>query len=217
MFVNHIIPKLQQSVSKYGLTMVFILNMTACSNGQQQTKPDWRNLYDCEGCEGVLEGPEKLTSQVEIPGTDEPGKKMNLSGTVYLADGKTPAENVILYFYHTNNKGIYPTRGNETGWGKRQGYLRGWIKTGADGRYLVKTIRPGTYPSRSDPAHVHMMLKEPGRKPYWVDDYVFEDDPLVDAAYRNNRRNRGGNGIITLKKENGVWEGKRDIVLAPQE
>jgi protocatechuate 3,4-dioxygenase beta subunit len=216
MAVEQSIPKLRQSVRKYGLTIVLILNMTACSNGQQ-LKPDWSNLYNCEGCEGVLEGPEKLTSQVTISSPDEHGVKMNLSGTVYLSDGKTPAENVILYFHHTNTEGIYPTRGNETGWGRRHGYLRGWIKTGADGRYLVKTIRPGTYPSRSDPAHVHLFLKEPDRKPYWVDDYVFEDDPLVNAVYRKNRRNRGGNGIISLKKTNGVWEGTRDIVLAPAE
>lgn len=216
MIVETILIKLRQSV-KSCLFLLILLCYSGCSNGQQKATPDWHNLYTCEGCEGVLEGPDKLTSQVEIPPADEPGDKMNLSGTVYLADGKTPAANVILYFYHTNARGIYPTRGNETGWGKRHGYLRGWVKTGADGRYLVKTIRPGTYPSRSDPAHVHLFLKEPDRRPYWIDDYVFEDDPLVNADYRKNRRNRGGSGIISLKMTHGVWVGVRDIVLAPRE
>ncbi len=203
--------------SPFFLLIIFILVFSACSNGQPQQKPDWTNLYGCEGCEGVMEGPEKITNQVEIPPASEPGEKMKLSGTVYLADGKTPAANVILYFYHTNAKGIYPTHGNETGWGKRHGYLRGWIKTDKDGKYAVTTIRPGTYPSRTDPAHVHIFLKEPDRKPYWIDEYVFADDPLVTAAYRKKMRNRGGSGIIALKKENGAWIGKRDIVLAPVE
>lgn len=203
--------------SQFILTTLLLFCTVACTNGQQQVKPNWTNLYGCEGCEGVLEGPEKLTNQVEIPSADEPGEKMNLSGTVYLADGKTPATDVILYFYHTNTKGIYPTRGEEIGWGKRHGYLRGWIKTGSNGQYLVKTIRPEAYLSRTEPAHVHIFLKEPNRKPYWIDAYVFTDDPLVTAAYRKNMRNRGGSGVVSLEKENGVWIGQRDIVLAPND
>lgn len=200
-------------------TTVFLLPLflSGCINGQPQTKMDWSNLYACEGCEAVLEGPENLSYQVTIPSVGEPGEKMKLSGTVFLADGKTPAKDVILYFYHTNSKGIYPTHGDETGWGKRHGYLRGWVKTDKEGKYEVNTIRPGTYPSRTDPAHVHITVKEPNRKEYWIDEYVFADDPLVDEQYRKNMRNRGGSGVISLKKDKGVWIGQRDIVLAPME
>lgn len=199
------------------MSFLLLLFLSSCSNGQPKTTPHWSNLYGCEGCEAVLEGSENLSYRVTIPSTDEPGEKMKLSGTVFLADGKTPASNVIVYFYHTNSNGIYPTHGDETGWGKRHGYLRGWIKTNADGKYEVNTIRPGTYPSRTDPAHVHVTVKEPNRKEYWIDEYVFADDTLVDEKYRKKMRNRGGSGVISLKKENGVWVGKRDIVLAPRD
>ena len=51
-------------------------------------------------------------------------------------------DNVIIYIYHTDQHGIYPTTGNETGWGKRHGFIRSWAKTGKDGKYTFYTFRP---------------------------------------------------------------------------
>ena len=108
---------------------------------------------------------------------------------------------------------MYPKRGDEQGNARRHGYLRGWLRTDAQGRYRIDTIRPATYPSRVDPAHVHVVLGEPGKDEQSIDDFVFSDDPLVDEHYRSRVRNRGGSGITTLTKRDGVWYGARDIVL----
>lgn len=173
------------------------------------------DLYRCEGCEAIHETSfDDLTWTTTIPDADETGEPLELTGTVYEADGTTPAGDVIVYAYHTNAEGIYPKRGSETGWARRHGYLRGWIKTDEDGRYRFRTIKPGSYPTRNAPAHIHLIVKEPDTREYWIDDVMFDDDPLVTEAVRERRSNRGGSGIVPLTRaEDGTWIAVRDIVL----
>jgi hypothetical protein len=62
--------------------------------------------------------------------------------------------------------------------------------------------------------HIHIIIKEPGRREYWIDDAVFTDDPLVNDRYRAGLRNQGGNGIVTPKRDaKGAWQVRRDIIL----
>ena len=164
---------------------------------------------DCEWC-GAAEAPDPLDATLTIAADDEPGERMILSGTVYQADGATPAPDVLLYFYHTNARGIYPRRGDETGNGRRHGYLRGWLRTGDDGTYEVRSIRPAQYPSRREAAHVHVTVTPPGREEDWIDSFMFTDDPVL------TERQLSGEGIIELtRNEDGTWIGHRDIVLKP--
>lgn len=169
----------------------------------------------CEGCEAVLEYGNKVLTPVDtLPDFHEPGPKLKVTGTIFRKDGKTPAKDVILYIYHTDQKGEYPKKGTETGWGKRHGYIRGWIKTNADGKYTFYTLRPAAYPGRQNPEHIHPIIKEPGVKEYWIDEYLFEDDPILSAHERDRQPGRGGKGIIkTSKEENGMQIAYRDIVL----
>ncbi|HET9053772.1 MAG TPA: intradiol ring-cleavage dioxygenase, partial [Cyclobacteriaceae bacterium] len=86
----------------------------------------------CEGCEAIHESPipfDQLPRAVTLPDFNDPGPKIEISGIVYQRDGMTPARDVVLYVYHTNQKGVYPSKGNEKGWAKRHGYIRGWVKT----------------------------------------------------------------------------------------
>lgn len=177
-----------------------------------QSRPD---LYRCEGCEAIHErSVEGLTPRATIPPPGEAGERLVLTGRVLGPDGRTPAPGVVVYAYHTNAAGVYPTRGNETGWDRRHGYLRAWIVTDSSGEYRFETIRPASYPGREDPAHIHMIVKEPGRREYWIDEVVFEDDPRVTARYRAAQGNRGGSGLIRLRRDGtGTWAGRRDIIL----
>ena len=175
-------------------------------------RPD---LYRCEGCEAIHEHSfEGLAFSTTIPPRGEPGARLVLTGRVLKPDGVTPAPGVVVYAYHTNAAGVYPTRGNERGWDRRHGYLRGWVVSGPDGAYRFETIRPGPYPGRGDPAHIHMTVKEPGRRAYWIDEVVFLDDPRVDDRYRAAQSGRGGPGAIALTRDpSGTWLGRRDIIL----
>lgn len=168
----------------------------------------------CEGCEALLEyGDKKLSAIDTLPDFQLNEPKMIIQGTVYQADGRTPATGVIIYAYHTNREGIYPTKGNEKGWARRHGYLRGWTKTDADGKYTFYTFKPATYPSRTEPAHVHLTIKEPGKQEYWIDSILFEDDDLLTQNVRNRLRNRGGSGVLKLDKKDGHLLAQRDIIL----
>lgn len=163
----------------------------------------------CEGCEFVFEGlPVELESRARIAPADEAGAPLVIHGIVTTSAGD-PAPGIVVYAYHTDDSGVYPSA--ET-W---HGRLRGWTRTDASGRYWFDTIRPGAYPERDSPEHVHMHVLEPGKGTYYIDDVIFDDDPLLTAAHRERmRRGRGGDGLAyPVKDEQGVWQVRRDIVL----
>ena len=171
----------------------------------------------CEGCEAIYENTvpfENLPSFVELPDVSWDGKKpMGINGIVYKADGKTPAPDVVLYLYHTNEKGIYPKKGDENGWAKRHGYLRGWVKTDQKGAYKFGSLRPAPYPGRDEPAHIHVIVKEPGINEYYIDEFLFSDDPLLTQARKDKLENRGGSGIIKIVDVGNMYKGERNIYL----
>ena len=131
---------------------------------------------------------------------------------IYQKDGKTPASGVILYVYQTDATGRYTPAGGQVH-GKRHGRLRGWMKTGADGRYEFRTIRPAPYPGQAIPAHIHPVVKEPDKNEYYLDEFVFDDDPLLTKEKRAKLEDRGGSGVLKVTEEKGVATGRRDIIL----
>jgi protocatechuate 3,4-dioxygenase beta subunit len=169
----------------------------------------------CEGCEAVFECGDRNLSPVDtLPDYNDKGPRIRVTGTVYQKDGKTPAEGVILYVYHTNQNGVYPANGDETGWGNRHGYIRGWLKTGRNGEYTFYTLKPGVYPSRSVPAHIHCTILEPDGKYYWLGSYHFDGDPLLTDKEKSPESPRGGSsGLLVLREEEGLLVGERDIIL----
>jgi protocatechuate 3,4-dioxygenase beta subunit len=138
--------------------------------------------------------------------------KLAVNGVVYKADGM-PASGVIIYVYHTDQKGIYPKKGNETGWGKRHGYIRGWMKTNDKGEYKFFTLRPASYPDGRNPQHIHVTIKEPGKTEYWIDEFLFDDDPFLTAEERSKKQGRGGNGILKPKDMGNMLKAERNIYL----
>ncbi|HEV2853325.1 MAG TPA: intradiol ring-cleavage dioxygenase [Thermoanaerobaculia bacterium] len=168
----------------------------------------------CDGCDLLFEGmPRELSWRTTVAGKEEPGEPLEMRGVIYQRDGRTPAPGVILYVYHTDAKGYYSPAPGQTR-GRRNGHLRGWMKTDARGRYEFRTIRPAPYPSRDNPAHIHVVVKEPGKNEYYLDEYVFADDPLLTPERRSKLENRGGSGIVALSRnQDGVWTGRRDLIL----
>lgn len=169
----------------------------------------------CEGCDAALErDPASLGARVRIAPPGERGEPLTLRGVVRGPDGRTPAAGVVVYVHQTDADGRYSRGSDATEWSRRHGLLRGWAKTGADGRYEFTTIKPAPYPGRSGPAHIHLTVVEPGDRPYWIDDVVFAGEFGIDAAYLKERRNRGGPGVVALSRSaDGSWLAQRDIVL----
>lgn len=189
------------------LLLLPTIALTACA----QTK-DRQVGGPCEACNLFYEDmPKQMNASITIPPAGEPGEPLIVSGTIYHRDGKTPAPGVVLYVYHTDNAGYYsPPQGKK---GNRHGHLRGWMKTDEKGHYEFRTIRPAHYPERKIEAHIHPLIKEPGLSIYWIDEFLFDDDPLLTQANRQRLENRGGNGVLKLTRVNGIWIGHRDITL----
>lgn len=169
---------------------------------------------DCETCELMYIGmPEQIGSTDTSAGWTEAGPKLRVSGTVFKRDGKTPAPGVLLYYWQTDNKGYYSPAAGMDERVKRHGHIRGWMKTDADGRYVLYTVRPAPYPGEQIPAHIHVLVKEPGINEYYIDEFVFDDDKFLTAAKRKAMEDRGGNGIMTVVATGGREEAKRNITL----
>lgn len=168
----------------------------------------------CEGCEALLEHGEKTLKPIDtLPAFEQNNPRLKISGTVYHRDGKTPASAVIIYIYHTNRAGVYETTGQEKGWARRHGCIRGWTKTDEQGGYTFYTFRPAAYPDHSEPEHIHITIKEPDTNAYYLDDFLFDDDPLLSSSIRARQPGRGGSGIVIPIQSGDLWLIERNIVL----
>jgi protocatechuate 3,4-dioxygenase beta subunit len=168
----------------------------------------------CDGCELIYEGmPDTLGWIDTLPDWHETGQRMEVSGTVYRGNGKTPAPGVTLYFYHTDSKGYYSVDSNQAV-GIRHGHIRGWVKTNAFGQYKIYTTMPASYPGATIPAHIHAILKEPKVNEYYIDEIEFTGDPLLTESMELKREKRGGSGIVKVDRdEKGLLLCHRDIIL----
>jgi protocatechuate 3,4-dioxygenase, beta subunit len=164
----------------------------------------------CDGCEIAFQGrPAAPAADARIASATEPGEPLLLEGTVRGLTGQ-PQAGIVVYAYHTDARGIYPGRSE----GSRHGSIRGWARTGADGRYRFATIRPAGYPGTTISQHIHMHVIEPGRCTYYIDEVVFDDDPRLGAGQRAAAaRGRGGSGLVKPVREGSGWRVRRDIVL----
>ena len=169
----------------------------------------------CEGCEAIFEyGSRALASVDTLPDFNNQGLKIKVTGTIYQNDGTTPAPGVILYVYHTGQDGKYAIKGDEEGWARRHGYLRGWLETDREGHYSFYTLKPGIYPNGSSPAHIHPTILEPDGKYYWLGSYHFAGDSLLTDKEISPVSPRGGSsGILKLQQVGDLWVGTRDFVL----
>jgi protocatechuate 3,4-dioxygenase beta subunit len=202
----------------YMLVFCVATTWTGCSQSNSSRLPSSNTKVGggCEGCESIYQGkiPFNLLNEIDtMPDFIEPGPKLILSGVIFEPDGKTPAKNVVLYIYHTDQTGHYTNKFHDTGWSGRNGYIKGWIKTNANGEYTFYTLKPAPYPGANIPAHIHPIIKEERKNEYWIDEFLFNDDVFLTNEERNKQEGRGGNGILTLEKKNGILYGKRNIIL----
>jgi protocatechuate 3,4-dioxygenase beta subunit len=83
-----------------------------------------------------------------------PGDPLVVTGRVFVPDGEHTVAGVVVHAYNTDKDGCYSPDG-------KVGHprLKGYMKTDAEGRFELHTIRPGRYPGMHIPAHVHFNLR----------------------------------------------------------
>jgi len=200
------------------LTGLYLLLACLPCNAQDPIKkPNDTAVGDyCDGCETMYAGIpnwDNITPRAAIADGHEPGERMEIAGQVFRKDGKTPAKDIILYIYHTDATGNYSPAAGQTE-ARRNGHLRGWARTDASGHFTIASIRPAPYPGRGIPAHIHILVKEPGKTLYYIDEIRFDDDPLNTPEERSKTKRRGGDLLIHLTKDlHQVWQGSVKITL----
>lgn len=206
-------------LTTFSALLMALLIVNSC-NGQSgnTSSPSSKNSLlvggGCDGCELMFIGmPEKIYSIDTSAGWKEKGQPLVIHGQAFAKDGVTPAPNIIVYYWQTDNNGYYSPSPEQDQRTKRHGHIRGWIKTDKDGRYTLYTIRPAPYPKEDMPAHIHLSVKEPGiSNEYYIDELVFDDDKLLTAAKRSKMENRGGSGILKTRIVDGTQSADHSFV-----
>jgi protocatechuate 3,4-dioxygenase beta subunit len=208
-----------------GLAAILSSSLTCC-NGQTEERTNITDQLQpvgggSENSEFVYYGISRTFSSIDTSaGWKLKGQRILLTGIVYQIDGRTPAPDVLLYYYQTNPDGKYLHMADEirsmspNALGQTHGYIRGWVKTDQEGKYYIYTVRPGIYPTNDEPAHVHITVKEPNAiTEYYIDDFVFDDDPILTSARRIKMENRSGSGVLRLAQKGDLPVGERNIIL----
>ncbi|MBK6538507.1 MAG: intradiol ring-cleavage dioxygenase [Ignavibacteria bacterium] len=211
-------------IYQLGLFVILLNFLTSCNgqtknnNQNQQTNTtDTIKLVGggCDGCELMyVDMPINNSSIDTSAGWTEKGQKLFITGTVYKLDGKTPAPNVVIYYWQTDNNGYYSPGEGMNEEAKRHGHIRGWVKTDENGKYSIYTVRPAPYPNGNIPAHIHTSIKEPNiDNEYYIDEFVFDDDRLLTSEKRKALENRGGSGILRVLISDDLQIAEHNIIL----
>jgi len=210
-----------KTLFNFGYIVVLIGLSTGCNAQTKETNnPSGRNDNKVVG--GPFENaeffyigmPDKINSVDTSAGWTQRGQKLLISGTIFRHDGKTPAPNVILYYYHTDANGYYAIKEGLDQRVVRHGYIRSWVKSDENGKYSIYTVRPAPYPNADMPAHIHPAIKEPNvDKEYYIDEFVFDDDKLLTGEKRKAMENRGGSGILRVLVSGELQIAEHNIIL----
>lgn len=191
-----------------------LLNFDGCSNAAQrspQKNPSYPSTLSGGAPCGSCIAPAQLSWKTLITSKDEPGEPLDISGTIYQSDGIIPAAGFVLFVYHTDATGYYNKDDDAS-----HPRLRGWMQTGADGRYEFRTIKPAPYPHRTTPAHIHAHVYGPGYSERSIADYWFAGDRFITAEAREKAIHDGDDApvVVALERDKeGVLRGVRDIRL----
>ena len=147
------------------------------------------------------------TSKAVLVEKDEPGEPLRVRGVVYRPDGTTPAPGVIVYVYQTDITGLYSKKRGDPP------RLQAWMRTDEKGRYEFLTIRPGPYPNRTEPAHIHTQIWGDAAPTHSNVTLLFADDPLLRPKDRAESDALGRFGFIQapVKGADGVWQVTLDM------
>jgi protocatechuate 3,4-dioxygenase beta subunit len=128
-------------------------------------------------------------SVLTIPRDEEPGTRIVVAGSIVGPSGR-PVAGAVAYVYHTSAKGWYSDKAAHIrSWAgdARHSRLFGYLKTGQDGSFEVRTIRPGGYPRSMLAQHIHLEVEANAYVPL-ATELLFDDDPRLTAEQRDHAK-----------------------------
>lgn len=131
--------------------------------------------------QSARQAPEDAPASGRLSPAGEPGTALKVSGVVVDSAG-TPVRGASIYAYQTDAEGYYgvkPVSDN------RNPRLKILLRSDAKGAWSFDTIKPGSYPGSTIPAHIHFEVSASGFAPR-VFEIVFEGDRFVTAEMRRD-------------------------------
>lgn len=124
-------------------------------------------------------------SVLSIATAGEPGTKIMVTAQIVNESG-APVPNALVYLYQTDARGWYSAdaphiTGNEGDMGHAR--LFGYVRTDAQGKLVLETIKPSGYPKSDLPAHIHVHVWAEGYRNY-VNEFLFDDDTRLTGEIR---------------------------------
>lgn len=208
-----------KKLKEFGIFILFTALLTSCNGQTRQQSNEIQQTYKvgggCEGCELMyVEMPKEISSEHTSLGWEEGKQKLILTGKVFQLDGRTPAPNVIIYYWHTDDKGLYSSNSQTPKKVKEHGKLRGWVKSDKEGNYTIKTSRPTAYPNDNIPHHIHLAIKEPDIANEYFADLYFDDDPLyLNHKKKYGKLDRAGTELLRVVLDGNIQIAEHNIVL----
>jgi len=206
-------------ILQLSLLAAFLIMLTGC-NGQVKVQSDATQLNKivgggCDGCELMyVEMPDVLSFEHSSAGWEEGKQKLLLTGKIFQLDGRTPASDVIIYYWHTDDEGLYAPNEATPKQAKAHGKLRGWVKSDKQGNYTIRTSRPAPYPKDNIPQHIHLAIKEPELPNEYYADLYFDDDPLyLNHKKKYGRMDRAGTELLRIVLDGDIQIAEHNIVL----
>lgn len=165
---------------------------------------------------------------------DHKGEDMVVSGRILDTDGN-PIDEAVIDVWQANDEGFYDVQQK----GIQPDFnLRGVFRTGADGKYWFRAVKPKYYPIPDDgpvgkmlralgrhphrPAHLHYIIKADGFEPLTT--HIFDpEDPYInsDAVFgvkesllAEFRKIDDPERAKKLEFDGWFWEVEHDFVLA---
>lgn len=145
---------------------------------------------------------------------DSKGIPMNLTGTIFKEDGKTPLNNVLVEIWQCDENEHYDNTSDSF-------LFRGAIKTDKNGKYAFKTIVPVPYkadPNNEEswrPAHIHMRVSVAEQQDLITQIY-FKGDKYNDTD-RSASSPQAVNRILNIvKNSSGENTVTFDVVLSKE-
>lgn len=141
---------------------------------------------------------------------DFQGEILQLSGTVFKADGRTPLRKGLLEIWQCNQHGLYDNTSDEF-------VYRASQQLTTKGRYAFTTAIPVAYPSEVDPsqyrpAHIHLRISAEGQQDL-ITQLYFQGDPNL-ATDPSTQSPLAINRILAVTQREGHESDLRfDVVL----
>ena len=151
-------------------------------------------------------------AQTALAPPDEPGEPMIISGAVRDEAGR-PIAAALIYVFHADAKGYYTL---DRAMDEPSARLFGYMKTGSDGRYEFRTIRPGGYPQQPIPQHIHMLVTAAGYRDHSCRStcqLVFDDDARMTSEWHQWAKDGGNPVLHVTRDQKGIQRCEYDIVL----